>query len=229
MRTPGKILRQALVFMLALLPLLGGPAHAQMTPPAPREPPGFGIVVAGGDAGEGIELRRVGFSSRRLKDGERMGALTFQAEEHKGSLVPARLDSTLAADGVSVTYQSVFLELKNYSALWGPLLTFWGLRGGATRITGSVTPSGGSRYEFTRDQIAPLLLLALPLMLEHPGFILLGGLDGASAGIALDLVPRRVWLELQVGAAIAPGYHDALIVLEQSFVVTRALSLTVAF
>jgi hypothetical protein len=194
-----------------------------------EEAPGFGIVVAGGVAGEDAELRRAGFSSRRLKDGDRMGVLTLQAEEHKGSLAVERLDPALAPDGAKITYQSVYLELKNYSAIRGPLLAFWGLRGGATRVSGRVTPPGAAPREFERDQVAPLWFLALPLVLEHPGFLLLGLLDGASAGLALDIVPRRIWIEAQVGAALVPRYHDASILLDQPFVLTRAVSLTMAF
>jgi hypothetical protein len=213
----------SLVPFLALLPAA---AFALESSPAP----GFGIILGAGTAEFDAPVRKAGFTSRRLQDGGRSGALTLMAEEYTDGVRFARLDPTVRKEDVHLDYQALYLELKRYFPLFGPVTYFWGLRGGATRITGRTDrPSGEKNQKFQQDQVAPLWFLALPLALENPGFLLLGLVEGGSAGAAVDLVPNRIWLELQVSAAVVPRHRDAFIAIETPFVITRTLSLSMAF
>ena len=59
--------------------------------------------------------------------------------------------------------------------------------------------------------------------------LLLALADGTSAGLTLDLVPGRVWLDYQVGATLIPGHRGASVAIDEPFVVTHTLQLAVVF
>lgn len=193
-------------------------------------PPGFGIIVGGGLGELGAEVRKGGVTSRRLEDGSRSGTLTLMGETYRNGVPVEVLGPSLNEKDVSIEYQALYLELKRYFPLWGPAHAFWGLRGGATRVTGKVDRGPGTKERtFQQDQVAPLWFLALPLALEHPGFLLLGFVEGSSAGLSWDLIPRHVWLEAQISAVLVPRYRDKLVAIDTPFVVTRTLTLSAAF
>lgn len=192
--------------------------------------PGFGIIFGGGTGELGTQVRKAGFTSRRLEDGGRSGALTLMGETYRDGVPLELLDPALRAKNVSTEYQALYLELKRYFPLWGPAHAFWGLRGGATRITGVVDRGAGTKKRtFQEDQVAPLWFLALPLALEHPGFLLLGLVEGASAGVSWDLYPNRLWVEAQISAAMIPRHRDKFAAIDTPFVVTRTLTFSAAF
>lgn len=193
-------------------------------------PPGFGIIVGGGLGELGAEVRKVGFTSRRLEDGGRSGALTLMGETYRNGVPVEVLDPSLSRKDVTIEYQALYLELKRYFPLWGPAHVFWGLRGGATRITSTVARGPGAKdHTFQDDQIAPLWFLALPLALEHPGFLLLGFLEGGSAGLSWDLLPQHVWMEAQISAALVPRHRDKFVAIDVPFVVTRTITISASF
>ncbi len=189
---------------------------------------GFGIVAASGVTDNGATVRRLGFTSRRLRDGGRLGSLALVAEEQHNGFAVTRLNPSLRAEDVDLTYQALYVELRRFFPLAGHVLYFWSLRGGITRLSGSVN-SGGVSRNFQQDQVAPLLPLAVPLALENPGFLLLGLLEGASLGLSLDLVQDRIWLELQESTALVPRLRTADIAVDTPFVNSTAVTLTIAF
>jgi hypothetical protein len=192
--------------------------------------PGFGIILGGGNGELDAVVRKAGFTSRRLEDGGRSGALTLLAESYQDGVPFELVDTSLRKQDVHLEYQALYVELKRYFPLWSNLHTFWGLRGGATRITGTVERGAGKKDEaFQDNQVAPLWFLAVPLALENPGFLLLGLVEGGSVGLAWDLIPRHLWLEAQVSAAMVPGHRDKFIAVDIPFVVTRTVSISAAF
>jgi hypothetical protein len=77
--------------------------------------------------------------------------------------------------------------------------------------------------------VAPLWFLALPFALEHPGFLLLAAVDGSSAGLTVDLVSDRLWLDLSLGTVVLPRLRDRTLALEDRFTATGMLQLVVVF
>jgi hypothetical protein len=191
--------------------------------------PGFGLIAAAGQTDAEAPLRRFGFSSRRMRDGDRMGALTLQGEEIRNGVPLVVYAPDLRREEVSLVYQSVYLELKRYFPLGGPWTYYWGLRGGYSRLTGTVSAAPGrAEKTFQQEQAAPFWFLSLPLVLENPGFLLLGLLEGGSAGIAMDLVRDRIWLEAQVSGTVIPQYRDARLAVAVPYLLTGSVSLTIA-
>ncbi|HEX7929170.1 MAG TPA: hypothetical protein VF678_16360, partial [bacterium] len=168
------------------------------------------------------------FTTRRIQDGNRAGSLSLVAERYEDGVPFELVDTGLRKKDVRLEYEALYVELKRYIPVWGPFNTFWGLRGGATRITGTVKQPGKDR-EFHEDQAAPLWFLALPLAMENPGFLLLALVEGGSAGVSFDLVPNKVWIEAQVTAAMVPGHRDRFLAIDTPFVMTRTLSISAAF
>ena len=192
--------------------------------------PGFGLVVGEGRTENDATIRRFGFTTRRLSDNNRMGSLALIYEEHQNGLAFSRLDDSVAKEDVDLRYQSIFGELKRYFPVGGNFFYYWGLRGGYTRVQGRIDRGPGQKDEkFEEDSFAPLALLALPFVLENPGFLLLAFVDGASLGIVVDLVPEHIWLDLQFGSVVLPRHRDRFVVLEELFSVTRTLQLVIAF
>lgn len=191
--------------------------------------PGFGIVYGQGETEDGGQLTRFGFTSRRMKEGKHVGSAALVAEEHSG--VPNELlDAGLAPEDVSLRYQALFVEIKRYFPIGGGFHYYWGVRGGFSRVSGTVTdPASETQESFESDLVAPLGLLALPLALENPGFLVLAFLDGASFGLTLEIVPKRIWLDFQVGSAFLPAYRDARVVVEQPLVLSSVLQVAVVF
>ncbi len=220
------------VWMFALLLLLTLPAGAAMGQQETlgEFAPGFGIVYGEGKAENGADSKRLGFTSRRIKDNDRMGSLALVGEEHVNGVPFELLDATLAAEDVRLRYQSVFMEMKRYFPLDDRFHYYWAIRGGYSRITGTVDPGGGQAVRtFEVDQVAPLALLALPLAIENPGFLLLAVADGTSLGLTWDIVPERLWLDFQFGAVMTPRYRDASLVLEELTIITQTLQLLLVF
>jgi len=224
MRRPWRTLAAGVVLLLAL----STHARGQAQPSAPTGPPGLGILVGEGRTANGATLRRAGFTTGRLSDGGRIGSLALVAEEHVNGVPFDLLDAGVASDDVTLRYQSVALSLKNYRAILPRTLLYWGVRGGYSRVVGRVERNGTTE-EFVAESVAPLGLLALPLALEHPGFLMLAFLDGTAAGITFDLVPDHMWLDFQVDATLLPQYRDANIVLDERFSITRTLQLVLTF
>ncbi len=192
--------------------------------------PGFGIVYGEGRTENGAKTQRLGFSSRRLQENTRIGSLTLVGEEHFDGIPFALLDPTLSRDDVELRYQSLFMEMKRYFPLGGAFHLYWGLRGGVSRIRGRIRdPAGGPAREFEADLVGPLALLAVPLALENPGFLLLALADGTSAGLTADLVPNRIWLDYQLSATLIPNHRDARIAIEERTLVTQTLQLLIVF
>ena len=193
--------------------------------------PGFGLLYGEGRTNEeNARVKRVGFTSRRLREDNRIGSLALVGEEHFDGVPVDILDPNLSKEEVELRYQALFVEIKRYFPLGGPFHVYWGLRGGFTRIRGRIRPDGGQlSKEFEVDGLAPLGLLALPLAIENPGFLLLAFLDGTSFGLTLDIVPNRSWLDIQLGTALIPDYRDAQVALDERIVVTRVLQLVVVF
>ncbi len=189
--------------------------------------PGFGIVYGRGETEDGGQLTRFGFTSRRMKEGKHVGSAALVGEEHSG--VPNELlDAGLAPEDLSLRYQALFVEIKRYFPIGGGFHYYWGVRGGFSRVSGTVTDPAGTE-SFESDLVAPLGLLALPLALENPGFLVLAFLDGASFGLTLEIVPKRIWLDFQVGSALLPAYRDARVVVEQPLVLSSVLQVAVVF
>ena len=192
--------------------------------------PGFGLLYGEGRTEEGANSQRFGITSRRIKDKDRVGSLALVYEEHENGLPIDLLNTGLTKNDVSLRYRSLFAELKRYFPLGGNIYMFWGLRGGFSRIDGRVEPGGGEAPQnFEQDQLAPLWLLALPLALEHPGFLLLAFVDGAAVGLAVDILPERMWLEYQIGAALIPNYRDQYFAVDNPTLITQTLQLLLAF
>ena len=190
--------------------------------------PGFGFIYGEGRTENGAETTRFGFSSRRLQDNDQIGSLALVGEKHDNGVPFEVVDKGLAADAVKLEYRTLYVELKRYFALGANFHLYWGIRGGVTRITGTID-RGQSVETFEEEQFAPLILLALPLALENPGFFLLALVDGTSAGLTFDLVPGRVWLDYQVGATLIPRHRGPAIAIDEPFVVTQTLQLVVVF
>ena len=191
--------------------------------------PGFGLIYGEGKTEHGGELARVGFSSRRLVDDDRIGSLALLAEQHDDGLRIGLLDPGLEIADVSLRYQSVYMEMKRYIPIAGQFNYYWGLRGGYSRVQGEITGPGGEIQSFQAQSLAPLAMLALPLALEHPGFLLLAFTDGTSAGLTFDIVPERIWLDYQISAVILPRFRNTSLVLEDLMVVTQVLQLAIVF
>ncbi len=192
--------------------------------------PGFGMLFGKGVTENGADSKRFGFSSRRLKEDDRIGSLALIGEEHFEGIEIDILDPALSRNEVEIHYQSVFFEVKRYFSLGSLIHYYWGLRGGYTRIRGRIRPTDGrAGKDFEVDQIAPLALLALPLALENPGFLLLAFTDGTSLGFTLDIVPNRVWLDYGVAAVVIPGYRDTFVAIDESINVTQTLQLLIVF
>lgn len=192
--------------------------------------PGFGIVAGQGYSENETIARRFGFTSRRLKDGDRLGSLALLYEEHRDGIDFELFDENVDEDDVELRFQTVYLELKRYFPVAGPFHVYWGLRGGYTRVEGKIDRGPGEEDdEFTADSVAPLWFLALPFLLEHPGFLLLAAVDGSSAGITFDIIPDHVWLDLNIGTVILPLHRDRTIALEDRFTSSIMLQLVAAF
>ncbi len=215
---------------LALLCLVGwqGGARAQIVE---RDyAPGFGLIYGEGRTQEGGDSKRFGITSRRLKDNDRTGSLALIYEEHTDGLPFDVLASGLPRENVELRYRSLFAEIKRYFPVGGNFHIYWGLRGGFTRIDGTVDPANGQpAQEFEEDQVAPLWMLALPLALEHPGFLLLAFVDGGSVGITYDIVPERFWLEYQITAALIPNHRDQFIAVDDLTLTTQTIQLVLVF
>ena len=203
-------------------------AGAQQRPSDPS--PGFGIVIGQGLTANDTIARRFGFTSRRLQDGDRLGSLALLYEEHYNGIGYRLYDDSVDKKDVSLHFQSLYLELKRYFPFGGLFHLYWGLRGGYTRVEGTIERGKGEKDEtFREDSVGPLWFLALPFVLEHPGFLLLGGVDGTSAGITLDLMPDHVWLDLGLGTVILPEHRDRMLAFKSRFVATGMLQLVVVF
>ncbi|HUJ75266.1 MAG TPA: hypothetical protein VL359_10425 [bacterium] len=221
----GRARGTAALAVLAGLLLLAAAAHAQGLP---DENPGLGIEVAQGLVNDSAELQRIGFSTHRLRDKDRLGSLALLYETfHNGT--PFHLLQPGAGNGnPDITSESLYLELKRFISLGGPFYTFWGLRGGYTQVHGKVQLATG-QHSFHAEQVAPLWYLGLPLALEHPGFLLVSLVDGASAGLAVDIQQDRIWLEYQLGTELVPPYRDDALVIDTSYIVTQAVTLNITF
>lgn len=215
--------------LLLIAALAAGPLRAQQRPDDGSARPGLGIVAGEGRTENGATLRRYGFTSRRLRDDDRIGSLSLLYEEHTDGLEFSLLDESLSRDDVRLRYQSIYAEVKRYFPLPGPFLSYWGLRGGYSRVQGRIDRGPGRSEEFEAASVAPLYLLALPFALEHPGFLLLAFTDGASVGATVDLVPDHVWLDVEVGAVVLPRHRDDSVVLEKLIGVTRTVQLVAVF
>lgn len=215
---------------LAVLVAAPGPAGAQLLE---RDyAVGFGVFFGEGRTDEGTRSKRFGFTSRRIKDKDRMGSLALVYEEHTNGLPHDLLEvsgANLQEENLELRYRSLFAEIKRYFPMGGAFHLFWGLRGGYSRIDVRAEPDGQTPTENKAEQLAPLWMLALPLALEHPGFLLLAFLDGASFGMALDVVPERLWVEYQIGAALIPSYRDQYVAVDDLTLVTQTLSLVLVF
>ena len=229
--------RKFLPVRMALVPLvlawaLFGSADAfgqigrRITDPAP----GFGIIYGEGVTEHDGATRRFGFTTRRLKDELRVGSLALLYEEYEDGLDFVLLDDDLSKEDVELRYQSIFVELKRYFPFGGPVWYYWGMRAGYTRVQGKIRPSDReSRREFTAVSAAPLALLTLPFLLEHPGFILIAAVDGTSLGAIVDIAPDRMWLDFQISATVLPRYRDRSVILEDLLIVTQTVQLVIAF
>jgi hypothetical protein len=192
--------------------------------------PGFGVVIGQGQTENEAIARRYGFTTRRLRDGDRIGSLALLYEEHRNGLDFDLLDRSADAKDVTLRFQTLYVEIKRYFPLGGPVLIYWGLRGGYTRVEGRIDRGPGEKDEsFRADSVAPLWFLALPFALEHPGFLLLAAVDGSSAGLTVDLVPDRLWLDLSLGTVVLPEHHGPTLALAERFVATGMVQLVVVF
>ena len=190
--------------------------------------PGFGFVYGEGKTSQDGRVTRGGFTSRRLTDNDRVGSLALLAEQHEDGLRFTSLTENLTEDQVSIRYQSVYLEMKRYLPFYEGITYYWGIRGGYSRIRGEET-SSGERRKFEEDLFAPLAILALPLMIENPGFLLLAFTDGTSVGMTVDIVPERIWLDYQISAVMVPRYRNAVIALDDLTMITQVLQLMIVF
>jgi hypothetical protein len=206
-------------------------AHAAQGQSAIEDPsPGFGIIVGQGQSENETIARRYGVTSRRLRDNDRLGSLGLLYEEHRNGIDVELFDDDLDEDDVELRFQTLYAELKRYFPVGGPFHVYWGLRGGYTRVEGRIDRGPGEKdQEFTADSVAPLWFLALPFVLEHPGFLLLAGLDGSSAGITYDIIADHVWLDLNIGTVILPLYRSRTLAIEDRFTTTIMLQLVAAF
>ena len=192
--------------------------------------PGFGFFYGEGRTENGAKTTRFGFSSRRLRENDRIGSLALVGEKNDNGVPFEVVDKGLAADAVKLEYRTLYVELKRYFALGTNFHLYWGIRGGATRISGTIDHGPQQPVEtFEEEQVAPLILLALPLALENPGFLLLALADGTSAGLTFDLVPGRVWLDYQIGPTLIPGHRGPSVAIDEPFLVTHTLQLVVVF
>lgn len=190
--------------------------------------PGLGLVYGEGKTEHGGESVRAGLTSRRLQDDDRIGSMALMVEQHKGGTKFSVLDPTIEEQDVTLLYQSVYLEMKRFLPFANNIHYYWGVRGGYSRILGEVTVEG-QQQNFKAEQLAPAALIALPMAFEHPGFLLLAFMDGTSAGLTVDIIPERIWLEYQISALLVPRYRDSRIVLEDLTVVTQVLQLAIVF
>jgi len=217
---------------LAVVAALAAPAAAPAQGFGQREAdfaPGFGLVLGQGETADGGAGRTLGFTSRRLKDNERIGSLALMAAEYEGGIPFRALSAAVAEDDVHLRVQSVHAELRRYFPLGGNILYYWALRGGYTRLEGEVTTADGRTHRVERDQVAPLALLAVPLALENPAFLMLAFLDGTSLGLTVDVIAERLWFDLGVGAQVLPRFRDNRIVVEEPFLLTRTLQMVLVF
>ncbi|MBI4084144.1 MAG: hypothetical protein HY423_16185 [Candidatus Lambdaproteobacteria bacterium] len=218
-----------LLLALALASLsLAGARGARAQERGQAFAPGFGLLAGEGTGELGGAGRRFGFSSRRLREHDRIGSLALVAEEWRDAVAGAALSGGTRVGAVRV--ESVYAEIKRYLPVAGGFHYYWGLRGGVTRLRAEIASGAGAPARtIERDSVAPLALLALPLALEQPGFLLLALVDGASAGVTFDLVADRIWLDFQVGAQVLPRYRDRDVAFEELFLLTRAVQLVVTF
>ena len=231
MQPPSRFSYPGIVVALVILGLMVStqPKRLVAQDSAPSDlAPGFGLIYGEGKNQYGGRISRVGFTSRRLSDGGRIGSLALMAEQHDNGIRYTALDESLTEDKVTLRYQAAYLEMKRYLPFAGVINYYWGVRGGYTRITGVDTSSGENR-EFKVDQLAPLALLAIPLMIENPGFLLLAFMDGTSTGMTVDIIPERIWLDYQIGAVLLPRYRDSVLVIEDLTLITQTLKLVMVF
>jgi len=58
---------------------------------------------------------------------------------------------------------------------------------------------------------------------------MLAFLDGTSAGLTVDIVPQRIWLDYQIGAVLIPNYRNAYVAIEERTNITQTLQLLIVF
>lgn len=192
--------------------------------------PGFGLIYGDGKTDNGASIKKIGFTSRRMRENDHIGSLALIGEEHTNGIPYGLLGSGLEGAEVELRYQSLYMEIKRYFPISEQFYYYWGMRGGYSRVRGKILPGGGQpAREFRKEMVAPLALLALPLAIENPGFLLLAFLDGTSAGLTFDVVPNRIWLDYQLGTVLVPRYRDSDIVLDNLTIVTQTLQLAIVF
>ena len=190
--------------------------------------PGFGFIYGEGETENGAKVTRYGFTSRRMQDGERIGSLGLMYQEFENGLSFDKLHSGIHDEDVQLRYRSLYVELKRYFPIGGPLFLYWGLRGGYTRVDGHVKQPGPDDT-FEENSAAPLWFLAVPFVLEHPGFLLLALVDGSSLGLTFDLFKDQIWVDISLGSTVLPPLHSRDIVLDERFVLTGVAQLVVVF
>ena len=190
--------------------------------------PGFGFIYGQGGTENGATVARYGFTSRRMRDGERIGSLGLMYQEFDDGLSFDKLHGGIRDEDVQLRYRSLYLELKRYFPVGGPLMLYWGLRGGYTRVDGRVKQPGRDDT-FEENSAAPLWFLAVPFVLEHPGFLLLALVDGSSLGLTFDLFKDQIWVDISLGSTVLPPLRSRDIVLDERFVLTGVAQLVVVF
>jgi hypothetical protein len=190
--------------------------------------PGFGFILGQGETENGALVRRYGFTTRRMEDGGRIGSLGLIYQEFENGLAFDKLQDGVRDEDVELRYRSLYAELKRYFPLGGALHIYWGLRGGFTRVDGRVRREGKDE-KIEEDSIAPLWFLAVPFVLEHPGFLMLALVDGASLGLTFDLFQDQIWADLSLSTSVLPDVHTSAIALDPRFALTGVLQLVVVF
>jgi hypothetical protein len=226
---PVKISRASVfaVFVVTLT-LLAVPLASAQTRIGDDFAPGLGFIYGQGATENGAPVTRYGLTSRRMQDGERIGSLGLLYQEIDGGLSFGKLHGGIRDEDVQLRYRSVYAELKRYFPIGGPLMLYWGLRGGYTRVDGRVRqPGRDDRFE--ENSAAPLWFLAVPFVLEHPGFLLVALVDGSSLGLTFDLFKDQIWVDLSLGSAVLPHVRSRDIDLDQPFVLTGVAQLVVVF
>jgi hypothetical protein len=219
----------ALAWLAGALALVAGaPGTFAQTHGEQDFAPGLGFTYGEGGTDNGGKVSRYGLTSRRMQDGERIGSLGLMYQEFDNGLSFDKLHSGISDEDVKLRYRSLYGELKRYFPVNGSMMLYWSLRGGYTRVDGRVKQPGRDDT-FEENSAAPLWFLAVPFMLEHPGFILLALVDGSSLGLTLDLFKDQVWVDMNLGSAVLPQLHTRDIVLNDRFVITGVLQLVVVF
>lgn len=213
---------------LMLLLMLGAQARetwAQVTVAA-----SLGLLAGNGTNDGDGSVERFGIITSRLQDQLHMGSLALVYEDHEGGLDFTILDDRILDEDVTLNYKSLHVELKRYFPIAGRFLYYWGLRGGISKIEGRIKEPDSEEFRrFETNLFAPLAILAVPLALENPGFLLIGLVDGSSAGLVFDIVPRKIWLDLQLGATLLPQYRDKSIAVDRRFFLATTLQLVWIF